>query len=275
MTAQHLNSESTFWRVAELEAQFVHGTSHKRDYDVHTHDTACFALVTAGQSTMQIRNETFCIQPGEMGAIDAQVPHAGGSSMSGETCSVRLLFINLNDIGLSLGVERQRVTLAGSPVVRDAELGASFYDFHVSSQAAGGALYRDERYMAFAARLFERHTRGATVPVSVGKEGCAVELAREFLHDYLNQRISLTDIAVVAMLPPYRLLRAFHRATGMTPHGYQRQARIHEAMRLIRCGRSLSEAAIETGFADQAHLTRTFRKIMGITPGAYQSAFLC
>jgi AraC-like DNA-binding protein len=268
-----LNDESSFWQVAELRAQFLHGTFQQLDYDVHAHDTACFASLTAGRSSMQIRNETFQIRPGEICAIDAFVPHAGGGPTIGDTCSVRLLFVDLNEIGLSLGDERQSVTLAGSPIIRDPELCASFHEFHVSSRAVGDILYRDERYLVFAALLFDRHTRAASAPAKVGKEGRAIERAQEFLHDYLDQRVCLAEIADAATLPPYRLLRSFHRAIGMTPHAYQRQARIREAMKLIRRGRSLSEAATETGFADQAHLTRTFRKVMGITPGSYQSAF--
>jgi AraC-like DNA-binding protein len=58
----------------------------------------------------------------------------------------------------------------------------------------------------------------------------------------------------------------------MTPHAYQRQARIRLAIDLIRRGDRLSEVAAATGFADQAHLTRSFRRAMGVTPGMYQVA---
>jgi transcriptional regulator GlxA family with amidase domain len=77
-------------------------------------------------------------------------------------------------------------------------------------------------------------------------------------------------------LPPFRLFRAFARAMGMTPHEYQRQARVRYAMALIRAsargGGALSDIAVASGFADQAHLTRTFRRMLGVTPGAYKTA---
>ena len=84
----------------------------------------------------------------------------------------------------------------------------------------------------------------------------------------------LGDVAQAAGLPPFRLFRAFLRATGMTPHVYQRQARVRFAVGMIRFGHPLREVAMAAGFADQAHLTRIFRKTMGITPGAYRGAYV-
>jgi AraC-like DNA-binding protein len=113
---------------------------------------------------------------------------------------------------------------------------------------------------------------GMPPPVVIGREDRAVKLARDFLTDRLDVSVHLTDIASAAGLPPYRLFRAFNRATGMTPHGFQRQARVRYAMDLIKSGQALAEVAAATGFTDQAHLTRHFRRMMGVTPGSYKAA---
>jgi AraC-like DNA-binding protein len=89
----------------------------------------------------------------------------------------------------------------------------------------------------------------------------------------MDEKLHLTDIAQAAGLPPFRLLRTFERATGMTPHCYQRQARVRRAAQMILRGHPLGEAAAASGFAGQAHLTRCFRGSMGITPGAYRDAY--
>ena len=97
-------------------------------------------------------------------------------------------------------------------------------------------------------------------------------LAQNFLDCHLDRRVRLHEIAQAAGLPPFRLFRAFARAAGMSPHGYQRQARVRYAAALIRLGRLLCDAALAAGFADQAHMTRSFRRTMGVTPGAYREA---
>lgn len=72
----------------------------------------------------------------------------------------------------------------------------------------------------------------------------------------------------------YHLLRAFRAETGLPPHAYLLHARIGRARSLIARGMSALEVAFETGFADQAHFTRTFKRLVGLTPGHYQRALV-
>lgn len=74
---------------------------------------------------------------------------------------------------------------------------------------------------------------------------------------------------------PLLLLRSFKRAIGMTPHEYQLQARVRRAYALVRRSEGrLADIAANVGFADQAHLTRHFKNIMGATPGQVRRAIV-
>jgi AraC-like DNA-binding protein len=66
--------------------------------------------------------------------------------------------------------------------------------------------------------------------------------------------------------------RAFSATFGLAPSAYQRQLRLRAARRLLGLGVPPAEAAAQAGFADQAHLTRWFRRVYGVTPGAYTQA---
>lgn len=68
---------------------------------------------------------------------------------------------------------------------------------------------------------------------------------------------------------PSHLVRAFSRAYGIAPHRYQVARRVDLARRLLLDGHRPAEAAVLSGFHDQAHLTRHFRPVLGITPGAF------
>jgi AraC-like DNA-binding protein len=65
------------------------------------------------------------------------------------------------------------------------------------------------------------------------------------------------------------LVHLFHKELGLPPHAYQIQLRVAHARRLVASGTPLAEVASLTGFADQSHLTRLFKRIVGVPPGQY------
>jgi AraC-like DNA-binding protein len=71
-------------------------------------------------------------------------------------------------------------------------------------------------------------------------------------------------------MSPYALLRAFRDETGLPPHAYLNQLRARLARRLLDGGLAPALVAAEAGFADQAHLTRHFKRVVGVPPGSYQ-----
>jgi AraC-like DNA-binding protein len=73
-------------------------------------------------------------------------------------------------------------------------------------------------------------------------------------------------------LSRFQVVRAFVKATGLTPHAYLIQCRIDLARRLIGGGTRLAEAALASGFADQSHMTRVFVRRYGISPRVYAGA---
>ena len=97
----------------------------------------------------------------------------------------------------------------------------------------------------------------------------AVLLASEFIHDNYARDISLADIARAAHLSPFHLARQFKKSTGMTPHQYLVAVRVNSARSLLSAGagaKSLADVAAAVGFSDQSHLTRHFKRQLGLTP---------
>jgi len=266
------NLETALWYAADLGgAELLRGRFVDYSYDLHTHDTACFALVTRGAIRIRTRGRDFVARAGDLYAIDADEPHAGWP-VDAAGWSLRTIHVDAERLKARVGGDGPRVVLAG-PILRDAVLVDAFEQVHRDSEVAGPTLPREERYLEFVSRLLARHTREPPHVAGVGREPRAIRLTREYLDQRLDQRVRLDDIASAVGLPPFRLYRAFERATGMSPHAYQRQARLRCAAHLLRQGNPIHDVAIASGFADQAHLTRSFRRTMGVTPGAYKAAF--
>lgn len=103
-----------------------------------------------------------------------------------------------------------------------------------------------------------------------GKLPSRLERAAEYIDDNFKQAIKLDDICNAANLSPSYLIRAFEQRYHMTPHAYLINRRIQHAREQLRQGRLIADIAHETGFADQAHFQRVFKKHLAATPGQYR-----
>lgn len=97
----------------------------------------------------------------------------------------------------------------------------------------------------------------------------AVAAGREFLATNVIGRPTLTETAQAAGVDRFTLLRRFRRELNTTPHAYLVMLRLIRAQSRLAAGVPPADAAVESGFADQAHLGRWFRRVHGITPTAY------
>ena len=98
----------------------------------------------------------------------------------------------------------------------------------------------------------------------------AVAAVSDLLHERLIDPPSLAELAAMTGLSQFALLRAFRAQTGLPPHAYLNQLRVRRARLLLDDGRPPAEVAAQIGFADQAHLTRHFKRVVGVPPAAYQ-----
>lgn len=94
---------------------------------------------------------------------------------------------------------------------------------------------------------------------------------RHYIEGHLATGADLESLARVAGLSCSHFSRAFKRSTGMPAHHYLITRRVSAAIVLIRqTDRALSEIALEVGFADQSHFSRTFVQLTGLTPGEFR-----
>jgi AraC-like DNA-binding protein len=87
----------------------------------------------------------------------------------------------------------------------------------------------------------------------------------------LCKKLCLDDLAAVVKLSTSYFAAAFRRNFGTSPHAYITKRRVELAKQQMAEGKlPLCEIALECGLADQAHLSRVFRRVAGMTPTAYR-----
>jgi AraC-like DNA-binding protein len=135
----------------------------------------------------------------------------------------------------------------------------------MTSRETGADVNSQELLLTLLAHLIHKPIK----PMSIAQE---IGIAQERIDDDPAAAVSLIELADLADMSQFQLLRAFRRATGLTPHAYLIQRRIQLARRLIATGTGLAEAALASGFADQSHMTRIFTRSYGLSPRLFAQA---
>jgi AraC-like DNA-binding protein len=103
-------------------------------------------------------------------------------------------------------------------------------------------------------------------------DGAALGAVRDRLAQDPLDAPTLGELAALAGIGKFQLLRRFKKLYGVTPHDWLVQRRADRARALIRQGMDLCDTAAVCGFADQSHMTRVFVRRYGFTPGAWKQA---
>jgi AraC-like DNA-binding protein len=103
------------------------------------------------------------------------------------------------------------------------------------------------------------------------RDDAAVRRACAHLREHAEHDIGLDELAAVAGVEKFRLVRLVRERTGLPPHALQIAHRVRRARRLLEAGETIAATAAATGFCDQSHLHRHFERTLGLTPGRYRA----
>jgi AraC-like DNA-binding protein len=159
------------------------------------------------------------------------------------------------------------------PITDHTRIYQAFRRLHVSLETAAPSLERQSRFEGCVRLVLEQGLEHPRQAREVRPERQAVRRVREILEDRFAENIQLEELASETGLSKYSLLRAFTREVGVPPHHFLIHVRLARARGLLRRGSPLASVAAATGFSDQSHLTRLFRRSFGVTPARFAAAF--
>lgn len=133
-------------------------------------------------------------------------------------------------------------------------------------------LERQSRLASLIETLLRAGAEEAPSPISILHEPLAIRRARDYLLARAEEDISLDDLARVAGLSRFHFLRVFKLRFGCPPHAFLMQVRLTKARSLLHAGYPPAQVAVTTGFFDQSHFTRYFKKAWRVTPSEYARA---
>jgi AraC family transcriptional regulator len=124
-------------------------------------------------------------------------------------------------------------------------------------------------WSALAVHLLRKYSAAVPVPKKQYGKLPREKLVRavEYIQDQLGTDLTVSGIAQAVYMSPYHFTRLFKESTGQSPYQYVVEARVRKAKELLTTGKfTIIEVAHCVGFADQAHLTRHFKRVFGLPP---------
>ncbi|MDD7970807.1 AraC family transcriptional regulator [Roseinatronobacter alkalisoli] len=245
-------------------------TPHR--FNRHVHDQFGIGVIQRGAQKSMSGRGLVEAQAGDVITVNPGEVH-DGSPVDGSGRSWRMLFFDPEPIARLMAVVTQEKCPPDElahPTLRDPISAARFLAlFRAMTDPSGGHSEIESRQalILLLARLIDRPVQAT--PASAPE---AIAQARARIDDDPATLVTLSELASLSGLSEFQLLRGFAKETGLTPHAYLIQRRLQQARRRIAAGAALADAAVESGFADQSHMTRLFVRTYGMTPGRFAAA---
>ena len=268
--AEKAPDRHSFWHDPALpfiEARAVQDGRHVC-YDKHSHPHFSIGAITGGHSHYLNQRSLQEVGPGSLVLMNPEEVHAC-NPIADQPWSYLMFYLDTDWLRsqqeeAGLGSEFRPFDMTAS---RDPLLYQGLQHLHHQLVQGPDPLARE-----VACHLFSRQLLARLTPASWDdRPPQHLQRAAELMQDDSASPLSLAELSAVAGLTPSHFVRAFSQHYGMTPHAYLLDRRIRHARTLLRQGQPLVEVALASGFADQAHFQRQFKRRVAATPGQYRT----
>lgn len=268
-----LRETAKMWRVPEYDnLEVLSATYFKQKFSHHYHDTYAIGVMERGAYVLYHNGQHMTIRAGDMMLINPNDVH-GGEPFDDKGWKYRMLYPNITlmrKIASEITADDLHEPHFPKPVVDDPIVARQILHLTHVLEKSDNRLKRDTAMRVALGSLILRHAENQPDDCCMAPQRDAVRRVRDYLDTYYEANTSLDELAAIAGLSPFHLVRVFKDETGLPPHTYLTHVRIQRAREmLMNDPMSIADVAYATGFTDQSHLTRWFKRMVGVTPGKY------
>lgn len=246
--------------LERVEAHFASG-----GFDPHRHDTYTIGYTVDGVQVFRYRGATRRSTSGRVFVLHPDELH-DGSAGTKDGFRYRSAYVAPAAVADALGEPNRPLPFVRDALSCDRRLAAAVAAALGDLESPMEELRRDQIVLALAEALAAAGGSAVLRAVSA-RHWRAVRLARDFIHAHVDVGVAAAALEAVTGLSRYELARHFRACLGTSPYRYLVLRRLDRARAMIRSGATLADAALASGFADQAHMTRLFHRAYGMTPG--------
>ncbi len=262
-------SANKFWRVPSLnDLELSYACYAQRSFPRHTHEEYIIGVMVEGAEKIAYRGTGYLAPAGSVLLLNPGEPHAN-YSIDGHRFAYRTFYPSLELLKrtvFDITDSEHKSLWFRDPVVQNKEMAHLLLRLHQTLEQRTSGFEQESSFISVIATLVQQQA-GICLPTPTkNSEKRHVQRVREYLEANFRHNVSLSQLSALTGISPYYLLRAFRKTVGLPPLEYQLHLRILSAKKMLRQGYPIAEVALETGFVDQSHFTRHFKKIVGFTP---------
>jgi AraC-like DNA-binding protein len=269
-----LKERAEFQLTKELGGiELLDATYHKQNFSRHSHAGYTVGIIDEGAQKFYRTGDNHIAPQHSIILVNADEVHNGCSASEGGW-SYRAMYPLpevFESISQELGLNKGAPYFPNA-VVYDPHLAQVLRTTFTTLNTSENRLLRESVLYSVLVKLVARHSK-SSLNINLSKPNKSnLLLVKQFLDEHPAADVSLERLALISGLSPCHLLRQFQRYFGLPPHTYQIQSRIRLAKKLMQQGFKLMDVALDSGFHDQSHFHRHFKRAMGVTPGVYAKA---
>lgn len=255
-----------FHNLRFMRAWFV-----QHAFKPHAHDYFVLGIIERGVQSFTHERQRHITTPNHLIVINPGEMHTGESVVA-DGFQYRAFYPTqalMRSVARAFAPDADALPRFGGSVRHDPQLFRMFQRLHQQSETVDVSMALEEDLNRFLVTLVRRHAIGQPLLPNLGLQQSAIERTRAYLEAHYDQPLTLDHLAQQVSLSPYHLARLFQRQVGIPPHKYLESVRVRHAERLLTSGTPIADTAYATGFSSQSHLNRTFKKLIGTTPGVF------
>lgn len=245
-------------------------------YAKHAHEEIALGVTVEGVQEFHCKGSWFRSEPGNIILFNPGDVHNGNPG-DDDALKYTMLYIDPEEFlpltGCAADNEKKqcrlRETHFDDPILRSLILQTAT----IIADSGKSSLDYDAGLYEIAKRFTQR--RGVYVPDAWSSYKDALMMTvRDYIHDTIEEDITIDDLCRVANLSKFHLIRLFRTQFGLTPHRYIVNHRINRVRSALKTGTAPTDVAVQFGFFDVSHLNRHFKRSFGITPKQYQTQLM-
>ena len=247
----------------------------KHHFKTHAHDGYTLGIIINGAGGFRYKGREQVTRSGHVTLLDPFESHAG--HVIGEAgWRYNTLYISpgyiLETADDLLNRCPAEIHFGRDAALSDPEIFNLLSNFHSKLDNKNELLEGESILQLIISRLLERYAERSVQLPKIRNESLRINRLCDYIRSNYRNKITLSELARLTDLSKFQVIRMFQKNKGLSPHEYQNQLRIREVCKLLNKNVHIAEAALDTGFYDQSHMSKSFKSIIGVTPGKYSEA---